>query len=155
VVSSEGIQPSPSHIQALRQWPLPSLAKELKIFLGGINFYCKFIPSFSHLACPLHQLSNSSSTFIWNKEETSHFAQLKYALCSSPVLHLLNLSQTFEIESDASQYAIGVVLKQGGHPIAYHSETLSKAKKNYSTYDKEFYSLVQALKQWRHYLLGK
>ena len=26
---------------------------------------------------------------------------------------------------------------------------------NYSTYDKEFYSLVQALKQWIHYLLGK
>jgi hypothetical protein len=32
---------------------------------------------------------------------------------------------------------------------------LSEVEKNYSTYDKEFYSLVQALKQWRHYLLGK
>lgn len=38
---------------------------------------------------------------------------------------------------------------------AYHSETLAEAKVNYSTYDKEFYSLVQALKQWRHYILGK
>jgi hypothetical protein len=56
---------------------------------------------------------------------------------------------------DASQYVIGAVLKQGGHPVAYHSETLSDAKHNYSTYDKEFYSLVQALKQWRHYILGK
>jgi hypothetical protein len=56
---------------------------------------------------------------------------------------------------DASQYDIGVVLKQGGHPIAYHLETLSDAKRNCSTYDKEFYSLVQALKQWHHYILGK
>ena len=47
------------------------------------------------------------------------------------------------------------MLKQGGHPIAYHSETLREAKINYSTYDKKFYNLVQALKQWRHYLLGK
>ena len=47
------------------------------------------------------------------------------------------------------------MLKQGGHPIAYHSETPSQDKMNYSTYDKEFYSLVQALKQWRHYLLSK
>jgi hypothetical protein len=66
-----------------------------------------------------------------------------------------DLSQPFDIESYASQYVIGVVLKHGGNPIAYHSETLFEAKKNYSTYDKEFYSLVQVLKQWRHYLLGK
>jgi hypothetical protein len=65
------------------------------------------------------------------------------------------LSQPFEIEFDTSQYVIDDVLKQGGDPIAYHSETQSDAKKHYITYAKEFYSLVQALKQWRHYLLGK
>jgi hypothetical protein len=146
VVISESIQLDPSRIQALKQWPLPFSAKELKIFLGGINFYRKFIPSFSNLDRPLHQLSNTSSTFISTKEETTHFAQLKDTLCSSLVLHMSYLSQPFVIESDASQYVIGVILKQGGHPIAYHSKTLSKAKKNYSTCDKEFYSLVQALK---------
>ena len=56
VVSSEGIQPDPSRIQSLKQWHLPSSAKELKIFLGGINFYRKFIPSFSDLSYPFHQL---------------------------------------------------------------------------------------------------
>ena len=91
---------------------------ELKIFLGGINFYRKFILHFSQIARPLHQLSHSSSTFNWTNEATSHFTQLKEALCSSLVLHLPNLSQPFEIESDASQYAIGAMLKQGGHP--YH-----------------------------------
>jgi hypothetical protein len=95
VVSSEGIQLDPTHIQALKQWPLPSSTKELKIFLGGINFYRKFIPSFSNLSQPLHHLSNTSSTFIWTKEETTHFAQLKDTLCSSPVLHLPDLSQPF------------------------------------------------------------
>jgi hypothetical protein len=108
---------SMARIQALKQWPLPSSAKELKIFLGGINFYHKFIPSFSNLARPLHQLANTSSTFIWNKEETSHFAQLKDALYSSPFLHLLDFSQPFEIESDASQYATSVILKQEDTPL--------------------------------------
>jgi hypothetical protein len=45
VVSSEGIQPNPPRIQALKRWPLSPSAKELKIFFGGINFYRKFIPS--------------------------------------------------------------------------------------------------------------
>ena len=47
VVNSEGIQPDPAHIQALKQWPLTSSASELKSFLGGINFYRKFILHFS------------------------------------------------------------------------------------------------------------
>ena len=146
VVNSEGIQPDPARIQALKQWPLPSSASDLKIFLGGINFYYKFILHFSQIARHLHQLSNSSSTFIWTNEATSHFSQLKEALCSSLVLHLSYLSQAFDIESDASQYSIGVMLKQGGHPISYHSKTMTEARINYSTYEKVFYSLVQALK---------
>jgi hypothetical protein len=109
----------------LQQWPLPSSTSELKSFLGGINFYRKFIFQFSQIARPLHQMSNSANTFNWTNEATSNFQQLKKALCSAPVLRLPDLSQPFEIESDASQYAIGAVLKQGGHPIAYHSETLS------------------------------
>jgi hypothetical protein len=50
VVNTEGIQPDPTCIQALKQWPLHSSTKELKFFLGGINFDRKFIPSFSNLA---------------------------------------------------------------------------------------------------------
>jgi hypothetical protein len=32
---------------------------------------------------------------------------------------------------------------------------LNEAKKNYSTYDKEFYAVIQALKKWTHYLVPK
>jgi len=32
---------------------------------------------------------------------------------------------------------------------------LDESKQHYSTYDKELYSLVQALKQWQHHILGK
>ena len=71
------------------------------------------------------------------------------------MLTLLDLQQPFEIETDASDYAIGVVLTQQGHPVAYHSETLSNIVCKYPTYDKEMYSIVQAYRQWKHYILGK
>ena len=102
VVNSEGIQPDPNRIKELKQWPLPCSVSELKKFIGGINFYHKFILHFSQIARPLHQLSNSTSTFNWTNDATSHFTQLKEAPCSSPVLHLPDPSQPFEIESDAS-----------------------------------------------------
>lgn len=71
-----------------------------------------------------------------------HFDKLKNTLCSSLVLHFPNMHQPFEIEIDASEFAIGVVLKQGGHPILYYSQTLSEANLMYNTYDMEFYRLV-------------
>ena len=50
---------------------------------------------------------------------------------------------------------IGGVPNQEGHPIAYFNEKLNNAKQKYSTYDKEFYVVVQALCHWRHYLISK
>lgn len=41
------------------------------------------------------------------------------------MLTLPYLQQPFEIEIDASDYAIVEVLTQQGHPMAYHSEKLS------------------------------
>jgi hypothetical protein len=39
--------------------------------------------------------------------------------------------------------------------MAYHSETLSYVVHKYPTYEKEMYSIVQACRQWRHYILGR
>jgi hypothetical protein len=46
-------------------------------------------------------------------------------------------------------------LSQDDRPIAYFSENLNEAKIKYSTYDKEFYAVIHALKKWRHYLVPK
>jgi ribonuclease HI len=54
-----------------------------------------------------------------------------------------------------SGYAIGAVLSQDDRPITYFSEKLNEVKVKYSTYDKEFYAVIQALKKWRHYLVPK
>ena len=87
--------------------------------------------------------------------EQKVFIELKHCLYCAPMLTLPDLQQPFEIETDACDYAIGVVLTQQGHPVAYHSETLSDTIRKYPTYDKEMYSIVQACRQWKKYILGK
>ena len=84
-----------------------------------------------------------------------HFDTLKEKISSAPVLALPNLRQPFEIQTDASNYAMGAMLLQYGKPICFHSEMFNGALINYPTYDKELYALVQSVKKWKHYLLGK
>jgi hypothetical protein len=51
--------------------------------------------------------------------------------------------------------AICAVLSQDDKHVAYFSEKINDAKNKYSTYDKESYVVIQALKNWRHYLMPK
>jgi hypothetical protein len=112
---------------------------------------------FSHIAWALSQVTRGGGKekFVWGLSQHQAFDDLKEHLCSTPVLSLPTLQHHFEIETDASDYVVGVVLTQHGHPMPYHSETLSDIVRKYPTYDKEMYSIVQAFRQWIHYILGK
>jgi RNase H-like domain found in reverse transcriptase len=68
-------------------------------------------------------------------------------------------SNPFQIESDASKVATGMVLTQldsngDRHPIAFLSKTFSETERKYEIYDQELLGIIQALKEWRHYIQG-
>ncbi|KAK3019612.1 hypothetical protein RJ639_005031 [Escallonia herrerae] len=54
----------------------------------------------------------------------------------------------------ASDFALGGVLMQEGHPVAYESRKLNEAERRYTTHEKELLAVVHCLRIWRHYLLG-
>jgi hypothetical protein len=83
------------------------------------------------------------------------FNILKEKINTAPVLALPNLQWPFAIEIDSSGYAMDAVLMQYRKPICYHFKTFNQTVVNYPTYDKELYALVESVKKWKHYLLGK
>nr|KYP33985.1 Retrovirus-related Pol polyprotein from transposon 17.6 [Cajanus cajan] len=155
ISKKRGVHVDPEKIKAIQEWLTPKSVGDIRSFHGLASFYRRFVPNFSTLASPLSELVEKNVEFLWGEKQERVFLALKDNLTHTPFLALLNFSRTFELECDASGVGIGVVLLQGGHPIAYFSEKLKGASLNYPTYDKELYALVRALQTWEHYLIPK
>jgi hypothetical protein len=86
------------------------------------------------------------------------FTQLKEALMNTPILRNANSTLPFEVQTDASETGVGVVLQQksedGTRPVAYMSRNINAAEQNYSVHERDLLSVVDSLRDWRPYLLG-
>ncbi|XP_042952257.1 uncharacterized protein LOC122289342 [Carya illinoinensis] len=123
-------------------------------FLGLTGYYRKFVRNYGLLARPLTQLLRKGQ-FAWSEEANLAFASLKTAMTTTPVLALPNFSKDFMIEMDASGLGVGAVLSQNGRPIAFLGKAIGPAKKSWSTYEKEMLAVLEDIKSWRPYLLGR
>jgi hypothetical protein len=149
----------PVKIEGIKNWPTPAKVKDVRSFLGFCNFYRSFIPQFSTHARPLNTLTRLDTPWHWGDTEQRAFDTLKNLVTSEPVLAHPELDKPFELEVDASGFAVGAVLiqrKADGkrHPIAYYSATLNEAERNYDIYDLELLAIVKALRNWRSFLAG-
>jgi hypothetical protein len=80
--------------------------------------------------------------FKWTNAADRSFKLLKKKITKNPILAFPSFDKFFQVETNASGTAIGVVLIQEQRPIAYFSEKLNEAKQKYSSYDNEFYAIV-------------
>jgi hypothetical protein len=62
------------------------------------------------------------------------------------VLSFPIFNKFFQVDTDVNRTEIGAILSQEKRPVAYFSEKLNESRHKYSSYDKEFYELVQSLK---------
>jgi hypothetical protein len=146
IVGGGELKIDPSKVKVILERPKTNNVTEVISFFGGAQYWRKFIGNFSSIATPLHAVTSVKTVFQWGGKQQKAFDTLKEKISSMPVLALSNLSQPFEIETDASNYAMGAVLLQHGKPICFHYETFNGSMINYPTYDKELYALVQSEK---------
>jgi hypothetical protein len=95
----------------------------------------------------LETVKKKHKSFTWTEESKKGFKVLKEKITEQTIQVLPYFGKTFQVRCDASGLAIGEVLSQDNRPVAYFSEKMNDAKKNYSTYDKEFYAVIQPLKK--------
>ena len=110
------------------------------------------------LAKPLMDLTQKDKAFTWGSAEANAFASLKSHFTTAPILAYPNNDCKFRLETDASDFATGVILSilkdDKWHPVAFSSHAMSPEERNYPVVDKEMLSVIRALEQWCHYLEG-
>lgn len=135
-------------------WPRPKTIIALRGFLGHTRYYRKFVLHYGFIAQPLTQLLKKEQ-FTWNDQAQDAFNNLKNAMTSTLVLALSNFLEEFIIETDTFGLGVGTVLSQNGIPIAFLSKAIGPAKLAWSMYEKEIQAILEAIKLWRPYLLGR
>ena len=158
IFDGNGMHPDPCKVSSVQEWPTPTNATTLKQFLGLASYYWRYIEKFADIATPLHNLSKKDIPFSWTPECNNAFSELKDKLTHAPILSFPQFTPDappFSLQTDASTVGLGAVLEQGGHVIAYVSCALTQSEKQYSTIQKECLAVVYAMKQFRHYLLGR
>ncbi len=143
-----------SKVQAIQEWEPPTKVTELRSFLGLVNYYRRFIRGYSSIAAPLTDLLKKGKNWDWSSRCQQAFEELKKAIVEETVLTLPDYGKPFEVHTDASDFAIGGVLMQEGHPIAFESRKLNSTERRYTVQEKEMTAVVHCLRTWRHYLLG-
>jgi len=146
-ITQEGLMMDDHKVKAILDWESPKSVPALRSFLGLASYYRKFIKNFVKITTPLtNLLKKSAVTYDWDEACDEAFGTLKGILVKAPVLKLLNFDRDFEIHSDASDFAIGGVIVQGGRPMAFESKKLSETERRWPTHEKEMWAVIHCLK---------
>ena len=156
MITRDGIKPIPKKVEAIQKIAPPKNVKELRSFIGVVNYYRDMWIRRSHVLAPLTSLisTNKKTKWKWEKEHQESFDACKKIIAREVMLSYPDFSKPFEIHTDASHYQLGAVISQDGKPIAFYSRKLNDAQTRYTTTERELLSIVETLKEFRNILLG-
>lgn len=157
-INTSGIKPLDTKVQAIKDFPAPKTVKELRRFLGMINFYRRLMPQAAQIQSPLNALLTGtvkgSHPITLTGESQKAFEDCKRSLCQATLIAHPDCRAKISLTTDASNTAIGAVLQQYKHgswqPLAFFSRKLSTSQQKYSPYDRELLAIYESIKYFRH-----
>ena len=150
-----GLKPWKKKIEAILKLQPPTSIREVRSFIGAINFYRDMFPRRAHLLASLTQLTGKgNSPFIWTTTHQQAFDSLKSLIVRDCMTHYPDHNLPFDIYTDASDLQLGAVIMQNNRPVAYFSRKLNPGQQKYSTLEKELLSIFETFKEFQSMLLG-
>ena len=163
-IDAAGIRPLEKRVKEIREFARPSSLRQLRRFLGLVNFYRRFIPQAAAILAPLTDMlrgqpKRSTKALDWTVERISAFERAKEELATATLLVHPSVDLQTNLMVDASDVAVGGVLQQFSDgiwkPIAFFSQRLKPQETRYSTFGRELLAVYLTIRHFRHFLEGR
>jgi hypothetical protein len=167
ILTRDGIKPQSNKVQAILAIQPPTNVKQLRHFLGMVQYYRGLWARRSKMLAPLTSLVGECSQtkvtrakgtkrvpWHWDEVHQRAFDHVKATIEREVVLAYPDFSKVFEIYSNASSKQLGAVITQDNRPIAFFSWKLFTQRK-YSVTKIELLAIVETLKEFKGMLWGQ
>ena len=163
IISERGLRRSPEYVRKVRSLERPHTVKQLRQFLGVINFQRKFVRHCSSISKPLTEVTGQpgSTVIRWTDQMNEAFEKLKQVMEEEVTLAFPDYredAQPFTLWTDASQVGAGACLTQDQDGetryIGFASMTFSRSQRNYSVTELELAALRWGVKTFKPFLCG-
>lgn len=160
IISQEGIAVDKDKVFHIKQLPKPKTIKQLRSFLGMINFLRSHLPKVAAITAPLCSLLKgqklcSRSPLKWTEGANKSFLSTLQLLDDATSLAFEAPDKGFRLYTDASKESIGAVLTQDDKPLGFYSKTLTPLKKIRSTFNRELLAIKMSLKYFKGRIMGR
>ncbi len=156
ILTRGGIKPQPKKVQAILALNPPNNVKELRHFLGMVQYYHDMWGKCSEMLVPLSDLvgefgetkttrKNKVKKKPWHWDSVHQIASdnVKTTIAKEVVLAYPDFTKPFEMYTDASTKQLGAVITQGKRPVAFFSQKLSGMQSNYTITKLELLAIVE------------
>ena len=155
-VSQKGIEVDPDKAKAIREMPIPKTEKEIRGFLGKLQFISRFIAKLTAVCEPIFKLLRKNQPIEWNEQCQIAFDKIKDYLTSPPILRPPEMGKPLILYLAIEGNAIGAMLAQEGearveHAVYYLSKKMLPYEEKYSQVEQICLAMVWAMKKLRHY----
>eukprot|EP00804_Cyclotella_cryptica_P013535 CCRYP_017229-RA/>CCRYP_017229-RA protein AED:0.35 eAED:0.35 QI:0/0/0/1/0/0/2/0/266 len=162
VETEDGIKPQPKKLQAIFTLTPPQNVKQLRGFLGMVQYYRDIWGRHSEILAPLTNLvgecghtkvtrANKTKKRLWHWDDVHQqaFDTVKATIAGDVTLAYPDYSQGFEIYTDSSKFQLGAVITQTNRLLAFFSRKLSLMQQKYSVMEQELLGIVETLKEFK------
>ncbi|XP_052725995.1 uncharacterized protein LOC128194433 [Vigna angularis] len=160
VVSQKGIEVDPDKVRAISEMPTPSTEKEVRGFLGGLNYIARFISQLTATCEPMFKLLRKNQVMVWNEDCQAAFEKIKQYLQDPPVLRPPEPGRPLILYLTVLERSMGCVLGQHDeagkreHAIYYLSKKFTDCEQRYSSLERTCCALAWAAHRLRQYMLS-
>ncbi|XP_062704036.1 uncharacterized protein K02A2.6-like [Aedes albopictus] len=159
-IDKDGLHKDPGKVKAILEVEPPMNTKEVRSFVGLVNYYAKFGPNLAHHLQPLYELLKDGVDFSWNKKRQQAFEKAKKLIAGDTVLAHYYRNIPVKLYCNASNAGIGAVIThvfpdKSERPISFASRVYKKHEGNYSAIDREALAIFYGVNKFYSYLAGR